>query len=68
MFSKKEIIIFFAGFEASHTLTHIFMRFLGMLPVHIAHIVWTEQLNNWSIIINLIITAALIWWARNLKR
>lgn len=62
MLTTREIIAFFAGAEAFHTLTHIFMSFSGMLPLKFYSINWTQQLNMYGIIINLVITVALFWW------
>ncbi len=66
MFSKKEIIIFLAGAEASHTISHIFINYLGILPLHFLWINWTQQLNVFAIIANAVITALLLWWASRL--
>ncbi len=67
MWSKREIIIFFAGAEAFHTLVHIFFSFAVQLPIQVFTISLTPQLNMFAIVLNLIITIGLIWWANSLK-
>lgn len=67
MWSKKEWVIFFAGVEAFHTISHIAMQFLGVLPIQFFSITWTQQLNSWAIVINGLITVGLILWSSKLK-
>lgn len=67
MWSKKELIIFFAGAQAFHTLLHILMFFSNMLPIKFFSINLTKQLNFYSIIFNLIITVLLILWASRVE-
>ncbi len=67
MCTKKEVIIFFAGFEAAHTLAHLFFYAYGItisLP-------WMEMTSRWNLgffIINLLITTVLFYWASRIKR
>lgn len=65
-FSNKEWIIFFAGAEAFHTLSHILLGYLHVLPIKFFSITWTKQLNYLGIIINALITVGLLWWASRL--
>lgn len=67
MFNKRETIIFFAGAEAFHTLSHILFAFTGTLPIRIFSFNWTGQLNSAGIVINALVTAALLWWASKEK-
>lgn len=63
MWSKKEIIIFFAGAQAFHTFSHFFMWAINF-PVF-QYFSWTitPQFLFLSGIINALITAVLLWWA-----
>lgn len=67
MWSKKEIIIFLAGAEAFHTLSHIAINLSGALPIHWFFITWDQQLNITAIIINAVVTLLLLWWSSKLK-
>ncbi len=66
MWSKKDYIIFFAGIEAFHTISHGIILFTGILPLELPFITWTQQLNIIAIVVNAIITVALLWWASRL--
>lgn len=63
MWQAKEIIIFFAGAEAFHTLTHIVISFSGILPVKFFFINWDQRLNLFAIISNAVMTALLLFLA-----
>lgn len=67
MFSLKNILIFLAGAEFFHTLSHILLPFFVELPVETKVIHLTFTLNVWAIIINAIITLVLLWWAKKVK-
>lgn len=62
----RDIILFFAGFEFFHTLAHCYFVFL--VPIDLKYIMLTPSLNAWAIAINALITLALLWWARRLKK
>lgn len=61
-FTKKEWIVFFAGAEAFHTLSHLLL-YISAVPFYFYGIIVTPQLNLWAFVINAIITLWLIWWA-----
>lgn len=67
MFTLKNVLIFFAGAEFFHTLSHILLPFFVELPLETKVIHLTSSFNMWAIIINAIITLALLWWAKNVK-
>lgn len=67
MCSKRDVIIFFAGVEAFHTLSHLLISFTDTLPIKVFSITWTQQLNVLGIVINGIITLGLFYWASRLK-
>lgn len=67
MFSYKNVLIFFAGAECFHTLTHILLPFIVELPFETKFINLTFALNMWAIILNAIITILLLWWASKFK-
>lgn len=61
--TNKEILIFLAGAEAFHTLTHVLIGFSGALPIKLFYINWTQQLNLLAVIINGALTIGLLLWA-----
>lgn len=63
----RDILIFLAGAEAFHTLTHLIFQFARVLPIKFFSINWTYQLNMWGIIINGLITVGLFWWISKLS-
>ena len=67
-FTKKEWIIFFAGAEAMHTVSHALLYFSGGLPMTFYSWVITAQLNAWAVIINAFITIGLLWWAQAIAK
>jgi hypothetical protein len=67
MFSLKNVLIFLAGAQFFHTLSHILFPFVVELPLKTKIIYLTPTLNIWAIIINAIITLALLWWASKVK-
>lgn len=68
MCTKKEVLIFFAGFEAMHTIVHVLVYFYGLLPLKLPFFTLTPVLNVWAITINAVITAGLLVWASKLKK
>ena len=66
MWSTKEIVIFLAGAEAFHTLSHYFLAQFIPFPMQIWSFRFTKQYNTYAIIINAIITIALLWWSQQL--
>lgn len=67
MWTKKDVIIFFAGAMAFHTLSHIMLHFATILPLTFWGIVLTSGLNMYAIVISALITIALLWWAARIK-
>lgn len=67
MFSLKNVLIFCAGASFFHTLSHILLPFIVNLPFDAKVIQITPNLNMWIIIINTIVTLALLWWAAKVK-
>lgn len=67
MFSLKNVLIFFAGAEFFHTLSHILLPFFVQLPMETRVVQVTPTLNMWAIIINAIMTLVLLWLAKKVK-
>lgn len=67
MLNLRDIVIFFAGAEFFHTLSHIILPYFIILPLDMKFMIFTTSLNKWAIIINAFITIALLWWARRIK-
>ena len=66
MWTTKEIVIFLAGGQAFHTLSHILICFTHILPTKVWGITWDKKLNLFAIVLNAVITAAFVWWANKL--
>lgn len=67
MCSKGDLIVFLAGAQTFHTLSHILLSFTETLPIKVFSITWTQQLNIVAIVINGLVTAALLWWASRVR-
>lgn len=65
--SKENIIVFFAGAEAFHALSHLMIYFSGLLPLTFnlfgQTFILTPALNIAGIVINAAIAAGLLYWA-----
>ena len=68
MYTKREWIIFFAGVQTFHTLSHLLISLNGILPINFFGITITQTFNTWAIIINAVITLWLLWWASKTSR
>lgn len=71
MFTKRDILIFLAGAEAFHTFSHIIIAYHRMLPMKLlkyVYINWTAQFGPWLIMVNLLITVLLLWWASHTNK
>lgn len=64
----RDIIIFLAGAEFFHTLSHIILPFFITFPIHTKIIEVTYTVNYLAIFINAIITILLLWLAKKLPR
>lgn len=67
MITLKNVLIFLAGAEFFHTLSHIILPYLVKLPLETKVTTLTSTLNFWAIIINAIITLVLLWLATMVK-
>lgn len=67
MLKLRDVIIFLAGAEFFHTLSHIILPYFISLPITFKYMVFTSTINIWAIIINALVTIALLWWACRLK-
>jgi len=70
MCSKRDVIVFFAGAEFFHTLSHLLMPYYFNFPLHLKHFesAITKDFNTFAIICNGIITVLLLWWASSIKK
>jgi len=66
--TKREVVIFFAGVEAFHTLSHLVLSVSGQLPMRVFGFNVTAGLNVWAIVVNAAVTVALFWWASKVRR
>lgn len=67
MFKLRDLVIFLAGAEFFHAISHVILPYFVTLPLNIKFMVLTSSLNIWIIIINVVITIVLLWWASRLK-
>lgn len=63
----RDWVIFLAGAEFFHTLSHIILPYFISMPLNIGIMVLTTRFNFWIIVINAFITLGLLWWADKLK-
>jgi hypothetical protein len=62
MWTQKEIVLFLAGAQTFHTLSHVVVAYLNILPIRVFNMWWTQKLNIIMIVINALLTAGLLWW------
>lgn len=67
MLKLRDVAIFFAGAEFFHTLSHIILPYFITLPLNMNFMMFTPELNIWAIVINALITIALLWWASRIR-
>lgn len=67
MVKLRDVVIFFAGAEFFHTISHIILPYFIRLPIDMKFMVLTSTINVWAVIINVIITIILLWWAYRLR-
>lgn len=60
---KHHVLIFLAGAAAFHTLSHLFMSFSGLLPMHVWGMEITQRTNTIIIVVSALLTAVLLWLA-----
>lgn len=68
MCNLRDIVVFIAGAEFFHTLSHIILPFFITLPINMGFMQFTPAFNYWAIAINAVITVILLWWACKLKK
>jgi hypothetical protein len=67
MCSLRDVVIFFAGAEFFHTISHIILPYFVTLPLDMKFMVFTPSWNVFAIVVNAVITIALLWWACRIK-
>lgn len=67
MCTFRDVVIFVAGAEFFHTLTHIILPHIVKLPIDMHYVVLTSKANYWAIGINAAITIVLLIWASKIK-
>ena len=68
MLLKKDVLFFLAGAMTFHTVAHMVLYWSGLLPLTLFGMVITEQLNVVAIIVNLLITIGLLYYAFKVRR
>lgn len=64
----RDVVIFLAGAEFFHMLSHIVLTSLISFPWQTKVMIISKSLNNWAILINGAITIALLVYASKLKK
>ena len=66
----RDALVFFAGAEAFHTLSHVWLGLSGMLPMEIQFpsITITQDLNVFVIVVNALVTVGLLYGAKRLTK
>jgi hypothetical protein len=66
----RDAMVFFAGAEAFHTLSHVWLGLSGTLPLEIPFppMTITPGLNLFAIVVNALITVGLLYGARRLTK
>ncbi len=67
MCTKRDALVFLAGAQVFHTISHVIINFTDTLPIKVFSITWTQQLNVLAIAINGLVTVGLFWWISRLK-
>lgn len=67
MFKLRDVVIFVAGAEFFHALSHVILPYFVSLPIDMKFMILTPTINVWAIVINTVITVALLWWASRLR-
>lgn len=60
MAALRDVLIFFAGAECFHAISHGLMYWIGV-PMDVGFMVVTPTVNFWSMVINGVITVWLLW-------
>ncbi len=66
----RDGVLFFAGVETVHTLSHIWWAISGPLPMadpRFPSLMMTPGLNAFAIVFNALVTASLVYCAHRLK-
>jgi hypothetical protein len=66
----RDAMVFSAGAEAFHTLSHAWLGLSGMLPMEISFppMTITQNLNLLAIAVNALVTVGLLYGARRLTK
>lgn len=64
----RDLVVFLAGAEFFHTLSHIILPYFFSLPIDFKFMVLTPSMNLWIIIISALITIGLLWLACKMRR
>ena len=67
----RDVLVFLAGAEAFHTLTHAWLGLSGALPVAMPFfpaVELTQGVNVLAIAINALVTGGLLLWVTRLKK
>lgn len=67
MIKSRDIVVFLAGAEFFHTLSHLVLQFSVNFPWQTKYMLVTGALNNWAITINAVITVVLLICAAKMK-
>jgi hypothetical protein len=66
--SLRDYVLFFAGAQFFHTLSHIIMPYFISLPLNMGFMTVTPMINLIAIGVNAVITIALLYWAKTIRK
>ena len=66
MSKLRDSVIFIAGAEFFHTLSHIILPYFIPLPIKMGLFTLTSTINIATVVVNAVITILLLWWASRL--
>ena len=64
----RDVVIFLAGAEFFHMLSHIVLTSLISFPWQTKVMIVSKSLNSWAILVNGAVTIALLVYAAKLKK
>lgn len=68
MCALRDVVVFFAGVETMHAVSHVFMHYYVTLPLHTSFVEITAHMNNVAIVVNAVVAVLLIVWAMRMGK
>jgi len=68
MCTLRDVVVFLAGAETMHAVSHVFMHYYVTFPFHTSLVEVTSQMNNIGMIVNAVVAVLLIVWAMRMGK